>query len=280
MTDSDSLLTIGAFACASRLSVKALRLYDDLGLLPPTRVDEGNGYRYYSPAQLPDARLISLLRQLNLPLSDIRTILDAPPRRRTDLLRYYWATAKAAFVRREELARYVLHQLQGEPSMTKFEVQTRAIPTQRIATLTFHVFVADLPRTIEQGLRELHTAIASQNGTSAEPPFVIYHGEVNSDSDGPVEICQPYQGQLQPSGDVVLREEMTHHEAFVALKKSQFEFPAILSAYDAVADYAAAHGESSPLACREVYPHDWDSVGETDLVGEVAWPYLLAGEKQ
>lgn len=47
MTDPDpphtAHLTISAFASASRLSVKALRLYDELELLPPARVDEGNG---------------------------------------------------------------------------------------------------------------------------------------------------------------------------------------------------------------------------------------------
>ena len=46
------LLTIGEFARASRLSPKALRLYDELGLLRPVRVDEYSGYRYYSPDQL------------------------------------------------------------------------------------------------------------------------------------------------------------------------------------------------------------------------------------
>jgi DNA-binding transcriptional MerR regulator len=52
-----SLLTIGAFARASRLSPKALRLYDDLGLLRPVEVDPASGYRFYDPAQLDRARL-------------------------------------------------------------------------------------------------------------------------------------------------------------------------------------------------------------------------------
>jgi DNA-binding transcriptional MerR regulator len=43
------LLTIGAFARASRLSAKALRRYDELGLLPPARVDSMTGYRRRRP---------------------------------------------------------------------------------------------------------------------------------------------------------------------------------------------------------------------------------------
>ncbi len=44
------LMTSGAFARASGLSRKALRLYDELGLLPPARVDPASQYRFYSPA--------------------------------------------------------------------------------------------------------------------------------------------------------------------------------------------------------------------------------------
>jgi hypothetical protein len=63
------LLTIGEFARASRLSPKALRLYDSLGLLRPARVDERTGYRYYSPDQPDRARLLAWLRRLDMPLA-------------------------------------------------------------------------------------------------------------------------------------------------------------------------------------------------------------------
>ena len=43
------LLSIGAFARATRLTPKALRLYDELGLLPPAFVDQASGYRFYDP---------------------------------------------------------------------------------------------------------------------------------------------------------------------------------------------------------------------------------------
>jgi DNA-binding transcriptional MerR regulator len=53
------LLTIGVFARAARLSPKALRLYDELGLLRPAAVDDESGYRLYDPAQVERARLIA-----------------------------------------------------------------------------------------------------------------------------------------------------------------------------------------------------------------------------
>lgn len=69
------LMTIGAFSQATRLSLKALRLYDQLGLLPPARVDEATGYRYYAPEQVEAARLVFLLRQLGMPLQKIAAVL-------------------------------------------------------------------------------------------------------------------------------------------------------------------------------------------------------------
>jgi hypothetical protein len=62
---------IGEFARRSRLSPKALRLYDGLGLLSPARVDELSGYRYYEDAQLQPARLIATLRQVGVPLATV-----------------------------------------------------------------------------------------------------------------------------------------------------------------------------------------------------------------
>ena len=274
MTDPDPAhLTISAFAAASRLSIKALRLYDDLGLLPPARVDAGNGYRYYSVAQLPQAQFIGLLRQLELSLVDIRAILNAPPDQQTDLFRARWAAAKAEQERRERLARYIAHKLQGETDMPNFNVQTRQVPAQHLACLPSRVLVQDLPRTIQDGFRELEHLIRAQGADFAGAPIVIYHGEVNADSDGPIEVCWPYTGTLTPGGNVTLRLEPAHTEAFVALTRAEFEFPAILSAYDATAMYAQAHGTSGPLPCREVYPYDWDNAAPGEPVGEVAWPY-------
>ena len=71
------LLRTGAFARASSLSVKALRVYHDMGLLVPAVVDPETGYRAYSPAQLTDAAIIRLLREVGVSLQDIHTVLEA-----------------------------------------------------------------------------------------------------------------------------------------------------------------------------------------------------------
>jgi DNA-binding transcriptional MerR regulator len=66
-------MSIGEFARRSRLSPKALRLYNELGLLPPARVDDDSGYRYYAESQLDRAGLIAALRQV---LGEIPPVSD------------------------------------------------------------------------------------------------------------------------------------------------------------------------------------------------------------
>ena len=71
----ESLITIGTLSRQSRLSLKALRLYHELGLLNPAIVDGTTGNRYYREDQVGVARLIGLLRQLGMPLERIAQVL-------------------------------------------------------------------------------------------------------------------------------------------------------------------------------------------------------------
>ncbi|MGW1341772.1 DNA polymerase III subunit beta family protein [Kribbella sp. NPDC002412] len=72
-------LTISEFSRLVGLAPSALRFYDDCDVLPPAAVDETNGYRYYTPSQAPRARLLRSLREIGLPLPEVRTALDADP---------------------------------------------------------------------------------------------------------------------------------------------------------------------------------------------------------
>ena len=74
-----SLVGIGEFARLSRLSPKALRLYDELGLLVPAEVDAETGYRWYADTQLERARLVASLRRIRVPLARIRDMLALDP---------------------------------------------------------------------------------------------------------------------------------------------------------------------------------------------------------
>ena len=111
------LLTIGEFARAARLSPKALRLYDDLGLLRPHAVDKWSGYRYYSPDQLERARLVAWLRRLGMPLAQIGAVVDAPAAQAAALVNAFLTVSAAEFAERQRLAQFLVTYLsEGTPA--------------------------------------------------------------------------------------------------------------------------------------------------------------------
>ncbi|MFG6196956.1 MerR family transcriptional regulator [Nonomuraea sp. JJY05] len=110
------LLTIGAFARAARLSPKALRLYDQLGLLRPAAVDGESGYRFYDPEQLERARLIAWLRRLGMPLARIRRVCDLPAGAAAEEIAGYWEQVLAETAARGQLATFLVDYLSGRGS--------------------------------------------------------------------------------------------------------------------------------------------------------------------
>lgn len=110
------LMTIGAFARAVRLSPKALRLYDELGLLPPAAVDGESGYRFYHPDQLEQARLIAWLRRLGMPLASIRQVCELPAAEAAVAIGAYWERVLAETAERGRLAGFLVDHLSGRGS--------------------------------------------------------------------------------------------------------------------------------------------------------------------
>ncbi|MFD8826043.1 MerR family transcriptional regulator [Streptomyces sp. NPDC059605] len=113
------LLTIGAFAKASRLSPKALRHYDELGLLTPARVDPLTGYRFYAPEQLDRARLVAWLRRLGMPLALVRHIGTLEPDEAAREVRAFWSRVEADTAARRDLAGFLVdHLSRKDPAMS------------------------------------------------------------------------------------------------------------------------------------------------------------------
>ena len=125
------LMSSGEFARASGLSRKALRLYDELGLLPPARTDPVSSYRFYEPAQLEQARLVAWLRRLGMPLAGIRAVSRLPPERAAAELAAYWDAIEAETARRRELATFLIGYLSGTDLATA--------GTGRALTITYAV---------------------------------------------------------------------------------------------------------------------------------------------
>lgn len=263
------LVTIGEFARRSRLSLKALRLYERQGLLRPASVDPFNGYRRYHVDQLADARLVALLRRLDMPLAEVAEVMAAQDR--AAVLAAYWARVEQRFAVQRDLAAHLHVVLTGGKGLLEmYEFHVRDVPEQVVLTEQRHVAQPELVDWMVAAMTRVEEAAGGFGGVS-EAPFVIYHGEVNEDSDGPVEVCMPIAAQSAPPS-VPARVEPAHREAYVRLKKREVEYPQILSAYDAVAQWVKEQGLAEAGAPREVYWADWDAAGPDDEVCDIAYP--------
>ena len=273
---TDELMTIGAFARRSRLSLKALRLYDELGLLPPSAVDEATGYRRYAENQLGRARLIGLLRQLDMPLERIGRVLGRSAADQADEIARYWREVEGSVAVKRRLVAYLERYLEGRGDVM-YQIQTRQIPEQQVLTVSRNVTQADLVDFMMPAMGYLPAALEGTTAKTDSHCFVIYHGVVDEDSDGPVEVCLPFEGTLDAPAGMQVRIEPAHHEAFTTVSLEHTKFPDILEAYDAVRGYLEREGLEPTGSPREVYFVEHTKIGPKDPFCDVAWPATPAG---
>ncbi|MFB6551922.1 MerR family transcriptional regulator [Streptomyces sp. NPDC056405] len=278
----DELLTIGAFAARARLSAKALRLYDRMGLLVPDHVDEATGYRYYRTGQTERARLVALLRQLDMPLAKVAEVVHADGPGAAVLLDAYWAGVEARVAGQRTLADYLRGRLSGRSSEVygKFVVETVDVPEQVVISETRHTLAGELPAWIGASLTRLEEAARGCGGVTAAP-FVVYHAEVSMESDGPAESCVPVADEAAArvwseergrAWQSQVRVEPARRLAYTRITKAQVAHPQILAAFEAVEEWIAAQGLTVAGPCREVYFADWEASGPEDPVCDIAFP--------
>lgn len=143
MLATDDVLSIGRFARLSGLTVKALRHYDDVGVLRPANVDERTGYRYYALAQARDAEAIRRLRALDVPLDEIAQLLGADDATLRERLAVHRARLEGRAVDAQRILAELDRLIDGEEILVpteesvriRFEMEVKAIPERRVAVV-------------------------------------------------------------------------------------------------------------------------------------------------
>ncbi|KFU76391.1 DNA-binding transcriptional regulator, MerR family [Amycolatopsis lurida] len=194
-----TLMPIGVFAHATRLSVRALRNYDRIGLLVPARIDPGTGYRRYSLEQFARAGLIRRLRELEVPLAEIAAILDAgdPDEVKAAIKRHHDRVAARA----AELAAITdgLDSVLAEPTRW-LHVYERVRAPQPIARLSIRTPLSGLAELIGPAYARLFAALGGQRVTPSGPPGARYLA-VDPD-ELTVELFVPVEGPVREEGEI------------------------------------------------------------------------------
>ena len=248
------MIRIGDFSKLSRVSVKTLRYYDEMGLLKPVEVDRFTGYRHYEYDQLPRLNRILTLRDLGFSLEEIGQLLrdSLTPEQMRGMLKLRQAEIRQKVEEETERLERVearLRQIEQEEDMSKYDVVIKKVEAIKVAALRGVV-----PTPPEQGplWNELAGYLAQQRARpTGEPCLTLYYDEEYKERDWDLEVCIPIDADLPEFGRVKVRmlpkvETMActvHHGPFVTIGE----------AYSALGKWLDANGYRIVGPAREVY---------------------------
>src|SRR5690606_31756774 len=138
---------------------------------------------YYHESQLAAARLIAMLRQLEMPLISIAAMLDLNGAEAVGFLQGYWREVEDATGAKLKLVAHIDRHLKGGNEVMH-EVLTRHVEAQKLLTIEKRTQADELPNVIRENGDKLIQHALSNGVTIAGPMLVIYHGVVTMDADG------------------------------------------------------------------------------------------------
>lgn len=181
-------LTIGEFATLTHLSVRTLRRYHEAGLLEPQKVDPFSGYRYYAAEQIPSAQVIHRLRDLDVPLADVKAILATEdPRRRADLIADHLQRMEDELDRTRAAVRSLRQLLR--PDVRDLRIELRSVQARTVTAIRGAVRRADLIAWYYAAMAELDAAFPAAE--RAGPPGGRYANELFTQDAGAVAVFRP-----------------------------------------------------------------------------------------
>lgn len=185
------MIKIGDFSKLSRLSIRVLRHYDEIGLLKPVMIDEQNGYRFYEEWQLERANRIVALKQIYLNLDTIKTILDHDED--TSLLLEYLNVQDCVITEKLEKAREqqqlidtMIKQLNRDHPLV-YQIIRKEYPSQTVVSLR-----NTIPTYEDESMlwSQMMVELGDQTLDYANPcnARAIFHDEEYRDQDVDVEV--------------------------------------------------------------------------------------------
>ncbi|NMN98426.1 MerR family transcriptional regulator [Antrihabitans stalactiti] len=257
---------IGEFARLSHLSVKTLRYYHDIGLLTPAAIDDVSGYRRYATTQVDSAQLIRRLRDLDMPLPEVREVLGAADiEKRNAILRAHLDRMEAELVRTQEVVAS-LRSLLG-PGVAALSVEYRTFDHVQVLAFRDHVARPAVGQWCGEVFPRLYEAAGP---TVVGPGGATYSMEFFEEDAGEVVAYVPVAGLPRVPQDLELIE-LPRGRFAVAAHTGPFE--SIDRTYGALGSYVAEHDVAEQDPIREIYLVGPNHTADPDSFRtEVCWP--------
>lgn len=268
------MLRIGDFSRLSRISIRMLRHYDELGILVPESTDYYTGYRYYSEEQLTGAVRITALKDMGFGLAAISEILQNydNPKALSEFLIIKRAEVQA---QAEEISQRLLlletaiTRLRKDDTAMKYNVVLKTLPERYVASVRKIIPAYDQEGILWNLLMTETAAMNLQQAFSGDS-LAIFHDEGFKESDVDVEIQITVKGQYQNTKNVVFKTAPAVEIASATYKGSYEQITAV---NHTVAGWVNDNGyefNGSMFCIYHVSPAQTENPDE--LVTEVCYP--------
>ncbi len=268
------MIRIGDFSKLSRISVKTLRYYDEMGLLKPISVDPFTGYRLYEYSQLSVLHRILALKDLGFSLEEIGRLLDdgLSVEQMRGMLKLRETEARQRL--REETERLQriesqLRQIEQEEVVSKYDVVIKSAQEIKIASVRDVV-----PTPPEQGplWQELEDYLAMQHVHPNGACFTLYHDDEFKERDWDLEVCEPIEAKLNESKRIKVRTLSAVNAMACTIHNGPFG--TLAEAYNAIGKWITDNGYQIVGPCRELYLQTAGdgNQNDPDTVTEIQFP--------
>ena len=261
------LMPIGRFSKMTRLSVKALRLYDETGLLIPAKVDDSSGYRYYEPSQANRAEAIRYLRAVDMPLADIAEVLESDDADARSILKRHHDFLVTRLADQERMIAY-LERLIERSGVMPYQVKVEQVEPREVASVRTTVTLKTVGSAIGEGFGSLMGRLSQSGAAPTGAPLVVYHDVIDEETDGDIEICLPVSGPHQGL------ETSTIDGGPAAVTTHKGPYSEVGQAYHTLSSWVSEHGHEFAGPPREIYLNDPTEVDEADILTRVEWPIV------
>jgi DNA-binding transcriptional MerR regulator/effector-binding domain-containing protein len=266
-------VTIGEFSRASHLSVKTLRHYHEVGLLEPSEVDPGNGYRYYAEDQIPLAQIIRRLRGLDMPVAEVKAVLAAPDHEGRSRLIVAHLDRLEDDLARTRAAVLELRALLERP-VTARAVEHRTMPPTPAIAIHAAVDLHDLLAWWQGALGELHAVLRAQRLQPTGPPAGVYASEIFQHGRGEATVYIPTDEAARAVGRV---GRLVVPPAELAIMLHRGPLADIDLTYGELGAHVMQHEISVEGPLREHYPIGFlDTDDQRRWETEIGWPIFRA----
>jgi effector-binding domain-containing protein len=271
-------IPIGTFSRVTRLSQRALRLYDERGLLVPAVRDVCTGYRSYAADQIGRGVAIGHLVSLGFGLAEIGVLLDAREAGDRETIRRLFAERREAVgVESRRLAAIDAALARGgaDPeifAMSISEPVVKDVPAQRVLSRRDRGTYGE---TIPRMIGEVCAALAPRNGRApafsvAGPIMTIYHDNEYREQHADLEVALPVTGRVEIEDPALELRTLPATRVVSVIYTGPYQ--GVSSAHQAAFEAGTALGLEWTGPARELYLNDPATVPEAELMTEVQYP--------